>query len=637
MIPVLYASDCTSYLTHLSDLTLCEVTEERNGVYELYATLPTGSPQFAVLANDCVLSAKPAENADPQLFRVYKIEKDMTGGLAAVSAEHISYLLASYPVDAVHLASATATVALNLILDRANALTPMPHGFTAVSDVSASRELHLSLLSAHACFGGTEGSVLDVFGGEFEFDNYVVRLHARRGANRGVTVEYRKNLRALKATVSTESCYTGIFPYWKGEKTTGETREEITVTLPEGTLLAANPGNLQARTLMMDFSQDFETEPGEPDLRAHAVRYLAENDIAAPEMTFEVDFVQLWQSTEYAGYRDLECVGLCDTVTVRHPELGVDVSAKVIKTVYDALKERYTAVTLGQSVSNMASVVQKMRDEIKKDIIPVAEIQNKINAAVNTASDTIVSGLAGGTAILNPPQNPQELLILLDGAKTIQDAVRLWRWNAGGLGYSETGYNGTYAAAMTSDGQIVADFITTGVLNAGVIKAGTITDATAKNWWNLDSGEFHSETISAQIDLAEDGIFQSVRNSFPDKNAVQSMINQYGDSVEIRFQSTDSALQELSNEISSSAVSLEEYIRFSGANLEMGKRGNPYTIKITNTGMEFFQNGTRIAYFTNSELYIMDGRILNSFRLGKWMMEPLANDDLVIAWVGSTT
>jgi len=478
MIPKLYSPDGAALLTWLPDATVCEVTEERNGIFELYMEIPTASEQYPLIENDCYIKAKPSENAAEQLFRVYSVEKSMTGR-AVVQAEHISYQLAALPVDEVTVGG-TATAAMQMLLARAATVNQTTHGFTAVSDVATIANFSISAVSARAALGGVAGSVLQRYGGEYEFDGKVVRLHKQRGADHGVKIEYAKNLRALKASVSTESSYTGLFPFVKND--------DALLFLPEKVLWVNNNSSIQLRVMTKDFTQDLGQGPTVQQLRAAAESYLATNNINAPDISLEVDFVHLWQAPEYAEFIDLERVALCDIVTVRHPDLGVDIAAKVIKTVYDTLKERYKKITVGSAKSNMASVIAGIREEIAEIEAPdISGLQTLINQAIADATNAI-TGNSGGKVILHPALNPQELLVLTDANTSMQTAVRLWRWNAGGLGFSSGGYNGPFSTAITADGKIVADFITAGTMTANVIKAGILSDVAGKFSVNMTTG-----------------------------------------------------------------------------------------------------------------------------------------------------
>jgi hypothetical protein len=136
----------------------------------------------------------------------------------------------------------------------------------------------------------------------------------------------------------------------------------------------------------------------------------------------------------------------------------------------------------------MASVIAGIREEIAEIEAPdLSGIQTLIDQAIQDATNAI-TGNSGGKVILNPPLHPQELLVLTDANSSIQTAVRLWRWNAGGLGFSANGYNGPFSTAITADGKIVADFITAGTMTANVIKAGIFSDVAGKFSVNMTTG-----------------------------------------------------------------------------------------------------------------------------------------------------
>ena len=354
MTPKLYAPDSTTLLAWLRDTTVCEVTEERNGIFELYLEIPTASEQYPLIANDCFIKAKPNESGGDQLFRVYSVEKSMMGR-AIVQAEHISYALAAYPVQSVQQLGLSCKQAMDAVLAAANEALSTAHGFTAETDISTIGNYAISAVSARAALGGVRGSILDTYGGKFAFDNKVVRLHKQRGADHGVRIEYAKNLRALKASTNTEATYTGLYPFAVLE-------EGLNVTLPEKVLQTPHPAGMPERIFMKDFSQELDRQNiTVAALRNVAQTWLNANNIGAPEISLEVDFVHLWQSAEYAEFADLERVALCDTITVRHTDLSVDVSAKVIKTVYDALKEKCGYPFNSASVTGPARVAAESK------------------------------------------------------------------------------------------------------------------------------------------------------------------------------------------------------------------------------------------------------------------------------------
>lgn len=502
-MPILYRADETEFDTYgigmLSDCTFCEVTEERNGAFECVMKYPLHGALFDEIKNDRVILVKPNDTSRSQPFRIYRITTPMNG-IITVYAQHMSYDLSGIGV----LYFESKSVSPQLALERIFANTSSKHGFKCRTDLSAPRAFSVSKpMSIRACLGGTEGSVLDVWGGEYEWDMFDVILHSKRGKDNGVVIEYGKNLTSLEQDNDFSSVYTHLLPYAvikNGDTESVVTLSEITIPIVET--------YAREKTLIKDFSsffKDGETVT-EDTLRAKAKSYIKQNPFGDETPTVKVSFEPLWQQPEYSQF--LEKVNLCDTVIVRHPDMNIEVKTKVIETVYDALAEKYSSITLGTAKSNFVNTVAEIKsttDEIKKetDSFPLL-----MNTAIKNAT-SLISGQQGGFVVMHTDSvtgKPYELLILDN--ENLYDTRNVWRWNVSGLGFSKSGYNGPYETAITADGKIVADFITSGTLMANIIKAGVISSADNSSWWDLESGEVHlsAYTKTEDTDKLSDSI-----------------------------------------------------------------------------------------------------------------------------------
>lgn len=519
MIPILYANSETSFdnngIGSLCDATSCIVTEERNGTYEIELTYPIDGALYEYLQEDCYIKAKPNETGSPQIFHIYASTKPLNG-LVTFYGEHISYELTGNPIEKVEIVSATAAQALNKVLSAAL----IPHNYTGISDIASTGTTRLSILSVRAALGGVEGSLLDTYGGEYEFDNFTIKLHKNRGSNTGIIIGYGKNLTDIKQEKKISETYTALFPYARytpeKDEDAEEEPEEVTVTLSEKIIYSTQA--VRPKVLTMDFSDKFSDGEviTEEKLRKKATAWAASSGYNKPSVSINVSFVHLWQSPEYAQYALLERVSLCDTVTVNYEKLGVKATAKVIKTVYDCLKERYTSIELGDAKSNFADTINQTTKEIETVKSDIKQSQTatakKITAAIERAT-ALITGQNGGYVVLNPSENPQEILIM--DAPSIETAVKIWRWNSGGLGYSNKGYNGPYTTAITQDGEIVADFITAGEINGALIKADTVSAAAISQTFKTDITKEISDNITevtatiTQLFEAADGKLKS--------------------------------------------------------------------------------------------------------------------------------
>ena len=479
MIPILYAKTESTF-THngigfLKDATKCTVTEERNGSYECSLQYPITGQWYDQITEGCIIKAKANDTSEPQLFRIYKSSKPLKG-IVTYSAEHISYDLNGIPTLGFSVKNVTPQAAITRAIQDAG----LPSAFTAISDISTlNSSTILTPCSVRAILGGQAGSVLDVWGGEFEFDNFVVKLHKHRGSDRGVSIEYGKNLKDLKQEANIADCYTHLMPYARySQDGEGDEKIEVYVYLSEKVLPLNNAENIgHSKAYIMDFTDRFGEGEAvtEESLRAKATAYAAAAELGVPKVNITVSFIQLWQTEEYKNIAPLERVMMCDTVAVRFSKLGVTARAKVIKTTYNTLEEKYDSVELGDAKSSFADTVNKQQaaiEEIKTSVKKgQAEATEQLKKAIANAT-SLITGHSGGYVVLNPAEKPQEILIL--DAPTLEEAVNVWRWNSGGLGYSSTGYNGEYALAMTMDGAIVADFINAGILNGALLQADSV-------------------------------------------------------------------------------------------------------------------------------------------------------------------
>ena len=504
MIPILYAKTENTF-THngigfLKDATKCTVTEERNGSYECSLQYPITGQWYDQITEGCIIKAKANDTSEPQLFRIYKSSKPLKG-VVTYSAEHISYDLNGIPTLGFSVKNVTPQAAITRAIQDAG----LPSAFTAISDISTLNSTTiLTPCSVRAILGGQAGSVLDVWGGEFEFDNFVVKLHKHRGSGRGVSIEYGKNLKDLKQEANIADCYTHLMPYARyTEETEGGEQNEVYVYLSEKVLPLNNAENIgHSKAYIMDFTDRFGEGEAvtEEALRAKATAYAAAAELGVPKVNITVSFIQLWQTEEYKNIAPLERVMMCDTVAVRFSKLGVTASAKVIKTTYNTLEEKYDSVELGDAKSSFADTVNKQQtaiEEIKTSVKKgQAEATEQLKKAIANAT-SLITGHSGGYVVLNPAEKPQEILIL--DAPTLEEAVNVWRWNSGGLGYSSTGYNGEYALAMTMDGAIVADFINAGILNGALLQADSVQSSSISQHYKAEiSSEIGGATSSVE-------------------------------------------------------------------------------------------------------------------------------------------
>lgn len=481
MKPILFPSTATEFTTQglgaLSDAISCIVTEERNGLYELEMQYPQSGIHFSEIQNRCIIYAIPSPYREAQPFRVYRITRPING-IAIIYAQHISYDLAGIPVNP--FTAGSAAEALSGMASH----TAVESHFSFWTDKSTTANFSVLVPSAsRSVLGGVEGSILDVYGGEYLFDKFFVRLYNQRGNDNGVVIRYGKNLTDVEQDANISSVATGVLPYWVGA---------------EGELVQGNIVNVDGtfdfvRIMTIDFSSDFENQPTASELETRAMQYIKSNKIGVPSVSISVSFVQLEQTEEYKDLALLEKCDLCDTVTVQFEALGINAKAEIVRIITDVLLERYESVEVGDIRANIAYTIADQQQKIEK-----APTTSAMQKAINNATNWL-TGADGYVIAVKDDNGTWKEILFLDtpSAETAKNVLRI---NTNGIGFSTNGVNGPYRNAWTIDGSLVADFITTGTLNAALAKIINI-DAT-----NINTGTLNADLIKAGAIQSVNGV-----------------------------------------------------------------------------------------------------------------------------------
>lgn len=355
----------------LADAISCTVTEERNGIYELEITYPVTGMNFDKLKEGAIVGATHDMGGDLQPFDIYAHSAEI-GGTVTFYGHHISYRLNKVMVSPFTVT--TCAAALGAI--RVYAInTPVPLFKIKADPVIWEREgtmVNAVPRSYRSLLGGQAGSVLDVYGGgEYLFNWNIIWLMQHRGEDRGFVVRYGANMTDMTQDVDSSGLYNAIAPYWRKDD------EIVLLNNGSGYVTNAAAGDTILMTAL-DLSDKFEAAPTEAQLRTAAEAYLA--DGMTPRQNVTVKFIADDSGTP---------LYLCDTVTVEHEDMGISYKAKVIKVVWDALRDRYIEFEIG---SAQKSLVQAAVEAVEADMSP--ETIEKIYSAVSRIGKVTKTGIA---------------------------------------------------------------------------------------------------------------------------------------------------------------------------------------------------------------------------------------------------
>ncbi len=359
MVPILYDADInltkmnhTNGLGRLSDAITCTVSEERNGGYELEMTYPMSGAHYEDIEYNRVIVAVPFSGGAKQAFRIYKLTRPI-GGTVTIYARHISYDLSYIPCMPFDYVTGVAAVFEQLKTSAGANLGDFKFSTDLESTTKYHKEAPSSLKST---LGGVSGSVLDIFGGVFEWNNWDVVLNKNRGEKKNITLRYGKDLTDLTQEETIESMYTGCCPFWSKTQENGATQ---TVTLPEKIIESDYAKNYpNPRIEMLDLSTYYDTIPKEATIRDIATKYVAAaKNYGVPQVSIKVSFIDLRKTEDYKDISALEDVNLDDTISVKFIKLGVSTTAKVEKTTWNVLKDSYDSIELGEVKKGLADSV----------------------------------------------------------------------------------------------------------------------------------------------------------------------------------------------------------------------------------------------------------------------------------------
>lgn len=373
MRPILFNKNEQSFDTYglgELDVTKGTATRERNGNYTLYAEIPVNDPMVAILKKEMKLKADAGLRTKNQTFEISRIVKD-SSNIVKIYGQHISHKLEYMALRNATAFAGSAYSALGiwkgaLIGDlRFDVWSDIQTIGKGVFDIS-------KMENARQALGGVEGSILDIYGGEYEFDNMTVRLHKQLGRTAPTVLEYGRNILSAESDESIESAYTSVLPFatYTPEKPEGDTSDSqpdpITVTIPEDYVDSKYKALYAHRRIkVVDFSSEFSTDgkkkeiPNADKLRKFATDYMDRNAIGKPKINTKIEYADLAKTLGYADRGWIEEVELCDIIPVYYPQIGLtDETAKVTTITYDFVNERNESVEFGDIGTNVRATMQ---------------------------------------------------------------------------------------------------------------------------------------------------------------------------------------------------------------------------------------------------------------------------------------
>lgn len=486
----------TQGLGALSDWLTATVSNKLNGAEIFQGTYPISGTNADLIIDGRIIQCYVDENRAKQRLRIYYAKTSAIGNTIEVKAEPIFNDIRKSVLNKYD--SGTEKINATQAWQNAKVLAKpaIPSQFSFSSLVGTFANMKIEKANFLEFFGGKEGSILDRFHGEFLKDNNMLRHEKRLGTDHKIKAIYTKNLTGLDLEIDAQSVLVGVYPFISSSS---EGEDEI--TLPEEVIFTDYADDYPAGYVSFVDFKDKATDV--VTLREAAKEWLKTNlDKQKPQVSGSIELVPLRHQRGYEKFVDLEKVSMGDGVDVYHPQLKVNMSARIVEYTFNVLTNSYEKLVVGNvktnflenTENNVSNLINDAIDQLKNG----GEISDLINDIVDHQTD-LITGNAGGYVLLDPKESPSRILVMdTPNKETARNVLQI---NQKGIGFSKTGINGTYDTAWTLDGGFNASFITAGVITGITIKGSTLISTGADFDTTIQNGSilWHSKKLNRDV------------------------------------------------------------------------------------------------------------------------------------------
>lgn len=465
---------------------LPEINRILNGDYTFYGNYPLDGQNVEYLKEDNFIRAED-EDGKMKYFEIKKVTKNLNS--FSITGRAIGYMLSRNFIESSFTQNGTGSI----IMSRLKAALAFEQPFSFESDIQTVHQFTVKQTNpVDAVIGSNNGNenLASITAGELDMDNYRFRLLSRIGKDNGYRVDLGVNLESIEEEID-GNYYNSL--YLIGGVPEGdydEDKEPITYKYLELT-------GVTDKNRRIGKYENSELTTVE-ELKKWGQSKFDVDRVHEPSITHTVSMVQLENTMEYEDlYDDIARLHFGDTCYCTVAKLGIEVAERMIEYTWYPTLGKYKSVTLGNDIEFYTNATATETAKLRQKVESRTELMVE---AVRNASGWI-TGTKGGYVRMRPEKAPSEILIM--DKPSVADAQKVWRWNLGGLGYSNNGVNGPYGLAMTQDGAIVADFITAGILSGILVQGVALKTLDDEDFQVVMEGgklTFEKQVVSTGLD-----------------------------------------------------------------------------------------------------------------------------------------
>lgn len=432
---------------------LPEITRVLNDKFSFYGNYSLNGQNADLIQNGHFIKAK-TENGTWQYFEIFEPKKTLDS--ISFNGRFIASMANRNFIDY----SFTDNGNGSQIMANLNSSLAFHQKFRYLSDVPTTHQFTAKQVGPiDAIVGSNNGNqnLVGVTGGEFDVDNYDIKLVKQIGADNGYRIDFGINLESIESEVSEQVVNALYLVGGVPDNDYDQDKEPLTYKYLE--IEGVDDSNRRIGKRENSNCKTLE------ELKAWGQSLFDKDRIHEPTATHKVNMVALEHTLEYQElYDQFAKLHFGDVAHVYVDKLGMELKERMVEYVWFPTLGKYKSIVLGSNLSKYTSKTKTETDKLAEKINNRTEtlVTNIINATA------WITGNSGGHVVFRPEKGPSEILIM--DTRDVASAKKVWRWNLNGLGYSSNGINGPYGLAMTSNGEIVADFIKVGTINAEVFE-----------------------------------------------------------------------------------------------------------------------------------------------------------------------
>jgi len=510
----------------IDDLIISDkITEGLNDKFDYQCTVIVDKEKSSELYNLFIEGSiiRVSDEFGDEVFRICNVRKNKRDIEIYARQITISDTLTLWLED-VRPTTQSGTSAIQYIFNGAKGKNEI----IATSNITKVNTAYYMYMNVYKALFDNDNSFLERWGGEIYRNKYNLAINNRVGQDKDIVIQSKKNLTGFEIKTNIDSLCTIIYPVGFDGIKANRIISPFAGNYPREFFKEIKYEDVKLKTENDPDGYNTLAE-AQTELKRRAELEFSKNHIDIITAEYNINFVELYKTEEYKNYGLIEYVGIGDTITVKEDTYNTDIRVRVVEREYSPkLDKRLSTKLSNKDIKLTPPTISQI----------VAELDNAQKKGVNGLGDYINALMNSGIKDSYVVAKQNEILIM--DSKDVNTAINVVRLNRNGLGFSQNGYYGYYEYGFTIDGKINASLISTGILDANLIRTGTLSSIDGKTNFDIGNGNISSKLYdgSEVVISPSDGFynkFGSSKNEYHHLSYTGTIISKPGEIVKIQL------------------------------------------------------------------------------------------------------